>query len=481
MSQSTHRSHRRRIPVGDIANWLVEGALAAVLGLAAFAMLVLLLWITSPYPDSGPRGALSIAAELWLLAHGAELVRTDTLSGVPAPVGVTPLLLTVLPVFLLYRVGRASEGAGWRSIGWLNTGYLLIGALVAWYSLGGPIQVSPLSAALQLPPLTVGITVIGAWVARGRPALRRSAVPLPKSLPVWGRWPRAMTALHGAGVATGALLCGGALLAAGALVWHVSVAQAAFPQLTTAWWGRIAVLLLCLALIPNTAVWGAAYGLGPGFSVGGGSSVGPLTAVGGYPQLPHFPLLAALPAEGAGGPLVWAVAGAVPVVAGLVGGWHIAKVSVPVRGSTHGAASWRGTVATVGLAAIGCGAAMAVLATFAGGPLGSDALSHMGPSWWLTGAAALGWTATVGTPTALLVRLWRLREPDLMLAAGIRWRRCTAWFGRLRVRRRRPEEEWHAARRSRWAALKESSGGLMPDLESGHRRDPEPEREPTPR
>ncbi|MGC3004462.1 hypothetical protein ACPF8X_40315, partial [Streptomyces sp. G35A] len=70
-----------------LAAGLLGGALAAGLGLAVFAMLVILLWISSPYPDSGAGGALHIAAALWLLAHGAELVRADTLSGVPRRVG----------------------------------------------------------------------------------------------------------------------------------------------------------------------------------------------------------------------------------------------------------------------------------------------------------------------------------------------------------------------------------------------------------
>ncbi|MFD0335380.1 DUF6350 family protein [Streptomyces erythrogriseus] len=59
-----------------------------------------------PYPDSGPGGALHVAAALWLLAHGAELVRVDTLSGAPAPMGVPPLLLAVVPVWLLHRAAR---------------------------------------------------------------------------------------------------------------------------------------------------------------------------------------------------------------------------------------------------------------------------------------------------------------------------------------------------------------------------------------
>ncbi|WP_372459374.1 cell division protein PerM, partial [Streptomyces huiliensis] len=82
------------------------GAVAAGLGLGVFATLVLVLWIVSPYPDSGPAGALHIATGLWLLAHGADLVRTETLSGGSAPVGLTPLLFSVVPCLLIHRAAR---------------------------------------------------------------------------------------------------------------------------------------------------------------------------------------------------------------------------------------------------------------------------------------------------------------------------------------------------------------------------------------
>ncbi|MDX3249530.1 DUF6350 family protein, partial [Streptomyces sp. ME18-1-4] len=96
-----------------LAAGLLGGAFAAGLGLGSFAVLVMVLWISTPYPDSGPEGALHAAAALWLLAHGAELVRVDTLSGVAAPVGVTPLLLLALPVWLVRRAARdAVDGGG---------------------------------------------------------------------------------------------------------------------------------------------------------------------------------------------------------------------------------------------------------------------------------------------------------------------------------------------------------------------------------
>lgn len=99
-----HTRWRDRSP--GLAAGLLGGTLAAALGLVSCAALVTLLWISSPYPDSGPGGALHVAAALWLLAHGVDLVRLDTLSGAPAPMGVTPLLLLLLPLWLVHRAAR---------------------------------------------------------------------------------------------------------------------------------------------------------------------------------------------------------------------------------------------------------------------------------------------------------------------------------------------------------------------------------------
>lgn len=455
-------------------NLLVEGVFAACLGLAAVAMLVLLLWITSPYPDSGPGGALRTAAGLWLLAHGADLVRTDTLGGPPAPLGVSPLLLTVLPVVLLQRVARSAEGAARSTVALLAAGYLTVAVPVAWFSAGGALRVDLLSAALRVPPFVLAVVAAGVWLARGRPSPPVERLPrlLQRLLPRPGRSPAGWTALCAAGVAVAVLTAGGALLAAGMLVWHGQAAQEAFPRLTEAWSGRTAVLLLCLALAPNAAVWGAAYGLGPGFSLGVGSTVTPLSA-GGYPQLPHFPLLAALPPEGAAGPVTWVLAGVLPLAAGTAAGWYVARAQVPLPGSAHGATSVQTTAGTAALAAVCCGLAGTLLADLAGGPLGAERLSVFGPDRWLTGAAALGWMLVVATPAALLVRLWRLRDPHPVLAAGIGRRRALAWCRSLSARRPEPDAEWHGtgARHSRWAALKRASGGLVPDLDPARRRD----------
>jgi hypothetical protein len=217
----------------------------------------------------------------------------------------------------------------------------------------------------------------------------------------------------GAGVAV--LVGGGAVLVAASLGWHGGTARDSFLQLTDVWSGRFAVLLLCLALVPNAAVWGAAYGLGPGVVLGAGHVVGPLSGAAPGSLLPAFPLLAAVP--GAGGPLSWA-SGVVPVAAGVTVAWFVVAAAVP--GSGVGDADWtRGrVVAAVVLAAGLCGVALAVLAGLAGGALGMAALAHFGPVWWQVGPVAVVWTGVVGVPVAVGVRGWRLREARPGTSAG---------------------------------------------------------------
>ncbi|MFE9117026.1 DUF6350 family protein [Streptomyces sp. NPDC007172] len=509
MTQVTERS-LPLLPVkarpSVLATCLLRGAIAAGLGLGALAVLVMVLWISSPYPDSGPGGALRTAASLWLLAHGAQLVRPETLTGSPAPVGLVPLLLVALPGWLAHRAARdvlmpdedEGEGyedepagplpSGWAVFGAVTCGYLVIATATVWYAAAGPLPADPLTAAWRLP-LTVALaTAAGVWTAHGRPL-----GPLPERVPARVRAVlldvRTSAAARAAGAAVAVLLGGGALLAGAGLAWHIGIAEDAFLRLAEDWSGRLAVLLLALALVPNAAVWGAAYGLGPGFAVGTGAAAGPL-GVTGTPALPHFPLLAAVPTGGHGSWWNWAAAG-VPLVAGLALARFTARAAV--------AEGWgrRETARAALLGAVLCGCALAGLAAVAGGPLGTGALAALGPVWWRTGGAALVWAAVVGVPAALGLRAWRLRGavPRRSLRARVSgafsWRprrgRGVAVPGSGRVSVPGPgpvggdgsaDEEaydflpvgggalWHedGAREARWAALKEASGGLMADI-----------------
>ncbi|MFW6694636.1 DUF6350 family protein [Streptomyces sp. MAR4 CNX-425] len=408
-----------------VAAALAGGFLAAGLGLGFLAVLVLLLWITSPYPDSGPGGALRVVADLWLLAHGADLVRTETRTGVPAPVGLTPLLLTALPVFLLHRTARDAltpqdgrpQLAPLATGAWVACGYLAVAATVTGYALGGPLHAAPLSAAVVVPLTVSAATAAGVWSAAGTPAVllprrRRPAAADARA----GAAPRAEAVARAGAAGVVALVGGGALLCGIALVTHAAVAQEHFLSLSGTVSGRFGVFLLALALLPNAAVWAAAYGLGPGFTVGAGSAVAPLGAAD-YPVQPVFPLLAAVPGEGPGGPLTWAAA-AVPAVAGVVVGCFAGRAAAPVAGERGPSWRWWPTVWVTASAALACGAGTAALAWLAGGPLGTRTLAEFGPVWWQAGGAAVAWTAVIGVPVALVVRAVRLRGADPLVSAG---------------------------------------------------------------
>ncbi|MFF4866936.1 DUF6350 family protein [Streptomyces sp. NPDC001231] len=411
----------------------VGGAVAAGLGLGSFAVLVVALWISSPYPDSGPGGALHVAAALWLLAHGAELIRTETLTGVPAPVGVTPLLLLALPALLVHRAARDAADGGddgpllpprtaWTGI---VLGYLAVGSGAAAYADGGALRPSWAWAAVCVPLVTAAAAGSGVWTAYGRPRapLERALRRLPGGVRrlLLGPGPRVRPGVAARAAGAGAMVFagGGALMLVVSLVVHAGTAQEAFLELTEGWSGRFTVLLLCLALLPNAVLWAAAYSLGPGFVLGAGHAVGPLSSAPA-PLLPPFPLLAALPDPGPGTALNWATA-SLPVTAGLTMGWFVARSAVrEERGGAERdggdaragvrAWSWRRTVAGAGLACLLCAAVLGALAALAGGALGGSALARFGPVGWQVGAAALVWTVTAAVPAAAVLRAWRCRS-----------------------------------------------------------------------
>ncbi|MGW2325371.1 cell division protein PerM [Streptomyces sp. NPDC001700] len=452
------------------------GVVAAGLGLGTLAVVVLLLWITSSSPDSSPDGALHVAADLWLLGHGADLVRTETLSGHPSPVGLTPLLISALPCWLLYRAaqhavyqGQAEEAEGqWvpeesvvdprTAFGWVTGGYLLVGTAAVLYATAGPLHVDPLSAALQLPLVAAAVTALGVWVADGRfpvrpPARVKAAlgrVPGAAWLAAgavrcaswlrgsWCRRRRLLAACRAGASGVMVLLGSGALLAGVSVLSHTGSVQVAFLQLSDVWQGRFAVLLVSLALLPNAIVWGASYGIGAGFAAGGGSVVAPL-GVTTYPQLPHFPLVSALPEEGPHWPVNWLIG----ALAGASVAWltAVAAARRPGKGAPRPAWGWGETAVLAGLAALGCAVVMALLAAVSGGPLGAGILADLGPDWWRTGTATLAWTGLIAVPGALVVRWVRLYVPTR--ATWAEWKAARAAKAQARADVRAKERAAH--------------------------------------
>ena len=388
-------------------------AAAALSGLATLAAVVLVAWVADAGPGSTGTDAIRAAADAWLLAHGGGLtVPAGHLRGIP-------LGLTVLAAVVLHRAGaslaRAVEvpdlAAAGRAVAALAVPYALLAAAIAEVAGTG-------TAASSAPLAGIGALLLAA-VAGGRGVLRAAGLGpalvrrVPSWLPAVGR----------------AVLAGvAALVAAGlALLLVVLVGRAGrFAELVGAlqpgFVGGVILLLGCVLLLPNGALWTVAYAAGPGFTVGAGTGVSPFGVTLG--PVPSFPLLAALPGDGVPAPVVRAVL-LLPVLAGVLAGWVVGRrlpaASGPGRlpaASGLGrlpAASGLGRLpalptgriarpATCGLLAGGLVALVtAVLAVLAGGALGQGYLAAVGPSGWQVAAALAVEVAVPAAVTAALV------------------------------------------------------------------------------
>ncbi len=136
------------------------------------------------------------------------------------PVGVTPLLLVVLPVWLLYRAVRGVADAGAEAepgTVWTGVvgGYLTVGLAAALYCSGGELRPSWLWTAGCLPLLAGSAAGVGVWAAYGRagfPELARVRRLLARRTPLPARIPRGLRAGgrgRGGGARRGWLAVGG--------------------------------------------------------------------------------------------------------------------------------------------------------------------------------------------------------------------------------------------------------------------------------
>ncbi|MFI6153476.1 DUF6350 family protein [Kitasatospora sp. NPDC051170] len=418
---------------------LLTGVRTALVGLAVVGVPVLGLWVITPYADDGAAGATRLAAALWLLGHGAPVLR----GGAQAPLSVTPLLLGVLAVVRLYREGAALERRRGLRSRWggpvaLWAGYCAVAVGVALHCAGAGV----FRSRVLLDVLVVAL-VAGAALAAGV----RSADPEARAHPVLGlldRLPAPYRPTAGAeAVGRAALAAGAGLVAAGGVLVAVSALLSAVAGggRGAAWLAGgpaalAGLVLLAVVLLPNAVVWGAAYALGPGFAVGAGTAVAPAgTRLG---PLPDFPMLALLPAEGPGG-WRWAAL-LLPALAGVV--------PALLLGRAAAREPWAPAATVVaGLAvALPAGVGAAVLAWLSGGALAAERMARLGPVPWWTGLAAAGWVALVAVPGALLVRQPALapsRWTGLARRGALRLR-AGAYAAVLRLsslRTRRPTED----------------------------------------
>ena len=368
---------RRPLEAGLTAAVWAVGA-----GLVATALPVLLVWAVDARSGASAAEAMRAVGQIWLVAHGAALE-------VPGGTfGLAPLGLMLLPLALLLRAGGhiARECRTSRLPDALVLAlavaapYAVLAAIVAASSRTAAVE--PVSWQALVGGVLVGGTgaLLGIFRATG---LWRTVLPL-----LGDRAPRLIV---GTTAALGVLLGVGAALAGLSLALHLGragdLASASQPGLI----GGFALLLSGLLLVPNAAIWGAAWLAGPGFAVGVGTAVGPFgTTLGPVPALP---LLAALP--GPVPPWVGVLALAVPVAGGALAGLLVTRrLTSP---------SWIVAAREATLVGPCAGAVAALTCWAAGGPVGGARLTDVGPSPWQVGLAVAAEVAVGAAACAALV------------------------------------------------------------------------------
>jgi hypothetical protein len=373
----------------------IAACAAAGTGLVIVTMLVLIGWIAAPDAGSGLTGVLRTAALLWLIGHHVAF----SLPGGVGRIGMLPLGLVLLPGALLWKAGHwVVRVGGVRRL--RHVGYAALALAVPYAMLSGALAVGAGSrtATPSLPeavvcPFLLAVTAGALGGARALAPWRKMA----RLLPV-----RARSVTIGTTGALAVLAGAGALLAGGSLAAHLGQFRAADVALAPGAVGAGLLLLAQIAYVPNAVMWGISFTLGPGFAFGTGTVVAPTGSVLGI--MPSFPMLAALPSgvhTAVPVPLSIIVL-VVPYFAGAVGGLLTARTAPLLE--LHTAPLWGFASGAL------TGGVLAVMAAFAGGPLGNGRLAAVGPSGWQVGLVAVLEVGVAAAVTAGAANWLRLRR-----------------------------------------------------------------------
>lgn len=342
------------------------------------------------------RDAVRVGADAWLLAHGAGLDLGTT------TVTLLPLGLTLLCVYVTYRVGvrtavRSAVGdeapelrAVLSAAGVQATVYAVVALLTAVLTAEQRAESDLMRALLGgfVLALLAGGTGLLAGSGQGRALLVRG--------PAWVR-----PVLVGAAGTVLLMFAAGAVLVATSLLLDFGTAATVLSRLHTDGPGGLTYTVVGIAFVPNAVLLGGAYLLGPGFAVGAGTLVSPTAVILG--PVPAFPLLAALPDDGATPTWTTALMG-VPVLVTAVAVVLSARLS-PVR--RIDLAAMRGLGAGLLAAAL-----LALLIGLAGGAAGPGRMAQIGaPAWstFLAAAVSCGGGGLLGGAAA---GLWARRRSD---------------------------------------------------------------------
>jgi hypothetical protein len=313
--------------------------------------------------------ALRLGAGAWLLGHGVPVATpTDRIT-------LVPLAITLWVGWRLARAGvhasRASGAQRAASVWPAVRAGLSVAACYAVLGAVAGLLIHPAGAGASAPRaamtfgLLAGAAAVGGALRHAR-AGRRLLDRIPRSIADAARTGFTAAAFL---VAAGGAAAGLALALAGGEATEMLAAFRAGVA------GQLGITVLCLAYLPNLAVWGAAYLVGPGFALGEGTVVSPGDVLlGPVPALPVFAALPSGPLTGVGPALL-----GVPLLAGLAAGLLLGRVRVPDGSPDKPAGGgWGALIGSAVLAGPVAGILVHLATVVSRGGLGSGRLAQLG-------------------------------------------------------------------------------------------------------
>ncbi|MEU4394172.1 DUF6350 family protein [Kribbella sp. NPDC023855] len=342
----------------------VIGAGACLLtGLLACAAVAVVGWLAASF--GGASGAVRAGASVWLVAHKASATVSD------AKVSIAPLGLTLFLAWCLYRGGRFTarvSGADTTkdlatASGVLAVAYGLGALVIALLTSDGAVKVSPAAAFFGAATLAIIAGTAGVLVESG--AAEDIADATPQGL---------RDVIPAAAAAVLAIFAVASLLYAVLLAVHFSRVTSMLELLDAGVVGSVVLFAICLMLLPNMILYTVAFIAGPGFQLGVGTTIAPTGVDVG--NLPALPLLAAVPADGATPTYLLVLTALVPLGAGVLAGFVVARRGLAAEDSD--ALGWDAFALRGGIAALLAGTVLMVLMVLSGGAAGPGRMAAVG-------------------------------------------------------------------------------------------------------
>lgn len=370
--------------------------LSVVAGYLIVAGLLLVGWLSATDISMG-QVALT-AARIWLTSYfsGASVAGLHLTI---APLGLTALNFLVASGTAGFAASMARRAAADELSG--RQRRAIVGKVSALFVLVYTIAVLAVSFAVatgeESARALIGVVLIAGTAALVGGARACEWHPL-LDLPVWARAiPRA--------IAVGVL----SMVGSGAVVLMVQLIRrreqvaALHDALGAGSTGGVLVLIVQLIWLPNLVIWCAAWAAGAGFSLGVGSMVTPsATQVG---LLPSIPVLGAVPANGPG-PMttLWWLCTA--VLAGALAAGVVLRARRRAR--------FDETALAGGLAGLGSGLVLVLVAAASGGDLGTGRLVGLGPRVLQLAVMAPTLMGIAGVITGFAIGLLRPEQRELV-------------------------------------------------------------------